>query len=106
MEPGRIIICTVKDATHGKTEENMRANTLTTKNMVTVYTPGQMVVNTTETGKMESNTEKASISCPLEFNVREFGKTVTDLNGQKTSRIMDNKISMKSEDPIRLHLPL
>lgn len=103
-ELGRIIICMERDVTHGKTVGNMKENTLTTKNMDMVYIPGQMVVNTMETGKMESNMERANIFCLLESNVREYGKTAIDLNGPRTWRIMDNKISMESEDLIRRHL--
>jgi dTDP-4-dehydrorhamnose 3,5-epimerase-like enzyme len=80
-EPGRIIICTEKVIILGKTGENMRVNTLTIKNMVMVFTPGQMAVNIMETGKTESSMEKVNTFYPLEYSVKVFGKTVTDLNG-------------------------
>jgi dTDP-4-dehydrorhamnose 3,5-epimerase-like enzyme len=81
VEPGRIIICMVKVIIPGKTGGNMRVNTLTIKNMDMVFIPGQMAVNIMETGKTESSMEKVNIFFPLEYSVKVFGKTVTDLNG-------------------------
>lgn len=74
MVSGKIIICTVKDYTHGKTEECMRETMKMIVNMVMEFTPGMMENNTKVGGKMESNTEKVSIE-KMDVIEEVFGKT-------------------------------
>jgi hypothetical protein len=49
---GSIIKCTEEDYTLGKTEENIKANTNTIKNMGSVLTHGKMAENMLANGKI------------------------------------------------------
>ena len=59
--PGKIIICMVRGYIHGVMVENMKENTIWIKNMVMVFTTGQMGGNMKVIGLMGSNMEKESI---------------------------------------------
>lgn len=62
----------------GVMEENMKVNTIWTRNMVTVYITGLMEGDMKATGKMESSMEKENIYCQLESRKSECGKTVRE----------------------------
>ena len=59
--PGKIIICMVRGYIHGVMVENMKENTIWIKNMVMVFTTGQMGGNMKVIGLTGSNMEKESI---------------------------------------------
>ena len=78
---GKIIICMVKESILGVMAENMRVNTIWTRNMAMEYTIGQMGENMKEIGPMESNMGKESTCCLLESRKLEYGKMVKELSG-------------------------
>lgn len=59
---GKTIKCMAMAKQNGPMEESMRDNTTMTKSMESEHSTGQMVADTMELGKMESNTEEDSTS--------------------------------------------
>jgi len=62
-DPGKIIICMVKEYILGVTVENMMESILWIKNMAMESTIGQMEEDMKVFGQTESNMEKENIFC-------------------------------------------
>ena len=74
---GKTTKWTAQECSHGPMAESTKANMLTIRKRDTVFSPGQMDVNTMETGKMESSTDS-------EFTIRAKAKSREE-NGTKVN---------------------
>ena len=78
---GSKIRCTEMVLSPGQTVASIWVSTPTIVKMATVSSSGQTVDPTKETGRMESNTEKACTSRRKDLRSTESGKTERDIDG-------------------------
>ena len=102
---GRIIICTERVFTLGKTEECMKEIMRTTENTVMEYILGTMESNMKVGGKMESSTEK-EFTERMVVTEEVSGKMEKELNGSMILNIEETKwrIMMMEETICELKL--
>lgn len=77
-EVGKTTTCMAWELTPGKTAENTRENTILTRSTGMESTSGKMAADTRGTGRMGSNTERASTFFQMEQLRLAFGMKVSE----------------------------